>query len=190
MDSLTGVWARARGTPKRAGSNGTVSAPHPDPLPAGERETRSPSAPCLLPSRLREGPGEGGRGTGRRPGRPSAPREQAARKPNEPGTLLPMYPVCSVTLLSGCSTASALPLPRGGEGRGEGAGWRPGHRQAVFISPYRRASLQPPNRFPNFSVTRASSSALLRTTAGKSSPRAKGRQASTTTRALRRSSWL
>ena len=28
---------------------------------------------------------------------------RAARKPTEPGTLLPMYPVCSVTHLSGCS---------------------------------------------------------------------------------------
>ena len=33
--------------------------PHPDPLPGGERGTRSPIPPCLLPSRLREGPGEG-----------------------------------------------------------------------------------------------------------------------------------
>ena len=35
--------------------------PHPGPLPGGERESRAgPSLPRLLPSRLREGPGEGG----------------------------------------------------------------------------------------------------------------------------------
>ncbi len=48
---------RRRGPP---GSHGTVRPPHPDPLPAGEREARPPRAPCRPPSRLREGPGEGG----------------------------------------------------------------------------------------------------------------------------------
>ena len=44
----------------RAGSVSRGTAPpHPGPLPAGERGTRSPTPPSLLPSRSREGPGEG-----------------------------------------------------------------------------------------------------------------------------------
>ena len=64
------IFPRARLQAFDAGAGGRGAAsPHADPFPAGEREfARRPLLLNLLPSRLREGPGEGG-GPGWRSGK-------------------------------------------------------------------------------------------------------------------------